>query len=251
MVADNRQLLLAIAGVFFLLPALAGAVFVPSPAMTRDTTEAQMLAVMQGYYATSWPVLVMLSLPPMAGMLTMLVIMLDQTRPTVAQAIRRSLGAVLTYFAAQLLIALAILPLSLALSGTIALILPEKLAVPAALGILLYPVMRTMLVGPVVSGQAERNPVKAIRESLRLTRHNAGRILMFTGLACFVFFVIYGLIMMIVGVVLVLMLNGESQRLLGECVASVLLAVGYTYFVAMLAAVYGQLVDATPRMPAA
>jgi hypothetical protein len=52
--------------------------------------------------------------------------------------------------------------------------------------------------------------------------------------------------MMFVGVVLVLMFKGEPQRLLGEGVAGVLLAVGYTYFVAMLAAVYGQLVGSAP-----
>jgi hypothetical protein len=69
---------------------------------------------------------------------------------------------------------------------------------------------------------------------------------LFIGLAGFLFLVVYGLIMMFVGVVLVLMFKGEPQRLLGEGVAGVLLAVGYTYFVAMLAAVYGQLVGSAP-----
>lgn len=241
MVSANRDLLVAIAGVFFLLPGLAGAVFVPSPAMTPEMSETQMLAVMQDYYASSLPVLLLLSLFPMAGMLTMLVAMLDTARPTVAQAIRRSVRALPSYFAAQLIIALAMLPLSMALASALALLLPDRVAVSVALGLLLYPIMRTMLVGPVVAGQATRNPVAAIRESFRLTRGNAGRILLFIGLAGFVFLVVYGLVMMFVGVVLVLMFKGEPQRLLGEGVAGVLLAVGYTYFVAMLAAIYGQL----------
>ena len=100
-----------------------------------------------------------------------------------------------------------------------------------------------MLVGPVVAGQAVRNPVTAIRKSIRMTRGNAGRILLFIALAGFVFLVVYGLVMMFVGVVLVLMFKGEAQRLLGEAVAGVLLAVAYTYFVAMLAAIYTQLAD--------
>jgi hypothetical protein len=246
MVAANRDLLVAIAGVFFLLPGLAGAVFVPSPAMTPGMSEAQVLDTMQDYYASSLPVLLLLSLLPMVGMLTMLVAVLDGERPTVSQAIRRSLGALASYFAAQLLIAFTIVPLSMALASVLALLLPDKLAVSVALGLLLYPVMRTMLVGPVVAGQAERNPVTAIRESIRLTRGNAGRILLFIGLAGFLFLVVYGLIMMLVGVVLVLMVKGEPQRLLGEGVAGVLLAVGYTYFVAMLAAVYNQLAGPAP-----
>ena len=241
MVAANRDLLVAIAGVFFVLPGLAGAVFAPSPAMTPDMSEKQILAVMQDYYATSLPLLLVLSLFPMAGMLTMLVAMLDTARPTVGQAIRQSVRALPSYFAAQLLVALAIVPLSMALASVLALLLPDRLAVSVALGLLLYPIMRTMLVGPVVAKEGIRNPVTAIRESIGLTRRNAGRILLFIGMAGFVFLVVYGLIMMFVGVVLVLMFKGETQRLLGEAVSGVLLAIGYTYFVAMLAAIYRQL----------
>lgn len=241
MVATNRDLLIAIAGVFFVLPGLIGAVFVPSPAMSPGMTEAQMLEVMQDYYASSWPVLVLLSLPPMAGMLTMLVAMLDNARPTVSQAIRQSLIVLPSYFAAQVLIALAILPVAMVQTALLGLILPDRLAVSASLGILLYPIMRTMLVGPVVAGQVERNPIAAIRESIRLTRRNAGRILLFFALVGLVFLVVYGLAMMFVSVVLVLILQGEPQRLLGEVVDCTLRAAGYTYFVAMLAAVYGQL----------
>jgi len=247
MVAANRDLLMAIAGVFFVLPGLARAVFAPTPLMTPGMSEAQMVAVMQDYYASSWHVLVILSLPAMAGLLTMLVAMLDTSRPTVAQAIRRSVSALPSYFAAQLLIALAILPLSMALAGVLALILPDQLAVSVALGILLYPIMRTMLVGPVVAGRSQRNPVAAIRESARLTRGNAGRILVFIGLAGFVFLVMYGLAMMLTGVVLVLIFRGEPQRLLGEGLSEILIAVGYTYFVAMLAAVYNQLAANMPE----
>lgn len=246
MVAVNRDLLIAIAGVFFLLPGLAGAVFVPSPVMTSSMSEAQMLNVMQTYYASSLPVLVLLSLLPMAGMLTMLVVMLDGARPTVAQAIRRSLIALPSYFAAQLLTALAILPMAMALVSVLALLVPGRLAASASLGILLYPIMRCMLIGPVVAGKAERNPLAAIRESIRLTRGNAGRMLLFIGLAGFLFLVVYGLVMMVVGVVLVLAFKGEPQRLLGEGIAGVLLAVAYTYYVAMLAAVYGQFTGTAP-----
>ncbi len=249
LVAANRDLLMAIAGVFYILPGLASAVFVPSPAMTPEMTEAQVLACMQDYYASSLPVLLLFSLLPMAGMLTMLVAMLDMARPTVGQAIRQSVRILPSYFAAQLLIALAIVPVSMALATLLSLLLPDRLAVSVALGLLLYPIMRTMLVGPVVAGTGMRNPVAAIRESVRLTRRNAGRLLLFIGLAAFVFLVVYGLVMMVVGVVLVLMFKGEPQRLLGEGVAGVLLAIGYTYFVAMLAAVYSQLAS-DPAGPA-
>ena len=249
MVAANRDLLMAIAGVFYVLPGLVGAVFLPAPAVTSAMTDLQLLQARQSYLASTWPVLLLLSIPPMVGMLTMFVAMLDRDRPTVGEAIRRSFAALPAYFASQLLIALAIFALSLLLAAVMSLLLPDQLAVSVAFGVLLYPVMRTMLVGPVAASSTGRNPVTAIRESIRLTRGNAGRILLFFALAGFLFLVIYGLVMMFVGVVLVLMFKGEPQRLLGEGVSGMLIAAGYTYFVAMLAAVYEQLSGAGSRAP--
>ncbi len=241
MVAANRDMLMAIAGVFFLLPGLIGAVFVPAPVIAASMSDAQKMDAMQAYFASSLPVLLLLSLVPMAGVLTMLVVMLDGSRPTVSEAIRRSLGALPSYFAAQLLIGLGILLALAFVVAALALLLPDRLAASIALAVALYPVMRTALVGPVMAGRGDRNPVAAIRESLRLTKSNTGRMLAFIGLAGFVFLVVYGLVMMFVGVVLVLTTDGEAQRLLGEAISGVLQAVAYTYFVAMLAAVYGQL----------
>ncbi|MCW1382282.1 hypothetical protein OLX02_05560 [Novosphingobium sp. KCTC 2891] len=251
MVAANRDMLAAIAGVFFLLPGLAGAVFLPAPGVKSGMNEAQIMDAMQSYYAGSMPMLVLLSLIPMAGMLTMLVVMLDSARPTVGQAIRRSFAALPSYFAAQLLVALAMLPVALVVLAALAALLPDTVAMAAAFGVLLYPIMRTMLIAPVLAGGSARGPIAAIRESIRLTRRNTGRMLAFIGLAGFLFLVVYGLVMMVVGVVLVLATGGEAQRLLAEGISGVLLAVGYTYFVAILAAIHGQLAGPAPESTAA
>jgi hypothetical protein len=248
MVAANRDVLLAIAGVFFLLPSLAAAVFVPAPVLATGMSEQQVLDALQGYYASSLPVLVLLSLVSMAGMLTMLVAMLDTARPTIGQAIGRSLRAIPSYIGAQLMIALAVLPLAMVLVAVLAQGIAERFAAAIVFSAGLYPIMRTMMVGPVMAQTRERSPIAAIRASFRLTRGNAGRLLTFIGLATFFFLVVYGLIMMLVGVVLVLATDGEPQRLIGEAIAGLLQAIGYTYFVAILAAVYGQLSCQEPDM---
>lgn len=249
MVEANRDMLMAIAGVFFLLPGLVGAVFVPAPVIAANMSDIQKMDAMQTYFASSLPVLLLLSLVPMAGALTMLVVMLDSTRPTVGQAIRRSLATMPSYFAAQMLIGICILLVLVVVVAGLSLVLPDRLAASIALAAVLYPVMRTMLVGTVIAGDGQRNPLVAIRESLRLTRHNAGRMLIFFGLAGFLFLVVYGLVMMFVGVVLVLTTDGEAQRLLAEAISGLLQAVGTTYFVAMLAAVYGQLAKPPLELP--
>lgn len=241
MVAANRDVLAPIAGVFFFLPGLVSAIFVPAPAVQRGMSEAQMVEAMQSYYAGSLPLLILLSLIPMAGMLTMLVAMLDPDRPTVGEAIRRSFRALPAYFAGQLLVALALTPLVLLLVSLLGAVLPATLAVAITMAALLWPVMRTMLIGPVLARGAQRSPIAAIRDSLRLTRGNSGRMLAFLGLAGFLFLVVYGLVMMVVGVVLVLVSGGEPQRVLAEAISGLLLAGAYTYFVAILAAIHDQL----------
>ena len=241
MVAANREMLLAIAGVFFLLPSLAAVIFVPAPVFDAGMSEQQMLAALQGYYTSALPVLIALSLVSMGGMLTMLVILLDTTRPTVGQAIWRGFRAAPSYVGAQLVIALAVLPFAMILVAALAQGIAERFAAAVVFAASLYPVMRTMLIGPVLAKMKEQSPISAIRASFRLTRGNAGRLLAFVGLAAFVFLTVYGLIMMFVGVVLALAVTGEPQRLIGEAIGGVLQAIGYTYFVAILAAVYGQL----------
>ncbi|NML94626.1 hypothetical protein [Novosphingobium olei] len=248
MVAANRDVLAPIAGVFFFLPGLIGAIFVPAPAVQSGMNEAQMIDAMQSYYAGSLPLLILLSLIPMAGMLTMLVAMIDASRPTIGEAIRRSFRALPAYFAGQLLVALALTPAVLLIVGLLGAVLPAALAVAIAMAVLLWPVMRTMLIGPILASGRERSPIAAIRESMRLTRGNSGRMLAFIGLAGFLFLVVYGLVMMVVGVVLVLVSGGEPQRVLAEAISGVLIAAAYTYFVAILAAIHEQLAgrDTTP-----
>jgi hypothetical protein len=241
MVAANRDLLMAIAGVFFVLPWLASSVFVPAPVLADSLTEAQKIAQLQAYLASSLPVLIGLSLPTMVGVLTMLVSMLDPTRPTVGQCIRRGLGVFPGYLASQLAIVLVWTIAFGVFAAVAGLMVSDKVALVVVMVALLYFVMRTILVAPVMARQAVRNPLLAIRESIRLTSGNVGRIFSFIGLSGLLFFVVYGLLMMFVSVVLVLLLQGEPQRLLGEGLGCTLLAIGNTYYVAMLAAIYSQL----------
>ena len=247
LVSANRDVLVALAGVFFLLPALVDAVFMPTPQFATGQSEQQIAQALMAYYADSFPMLLLLSLLPMIGMLTMLVVMLDPDRPTVGHAIRRSIGAVPSYFAAQFLVGLVILPFVTVVMAALSIVLPATLAAAMAMVMLVYPLMRAMMIGPVLAGGRDRNPIAAIRRSLAITHGNTGRMLAFIGLAMVVFFVIYGLTMMVVGVALVLTTGGETQRLLAEGISSVVLAVGYTFFVAMLAAIYRQLAGVERR----
>lgn len=51
-IGANREVLLALAGVFFLLPSLVFALFLPAPEPVAGQSEAQMMAGMEAYYPT-------------------------------------------------------------------------------------------------------------------------------------------------------------------------------------------------------
>lgn len=244
LVATNRDVLMAIAGVFFLLPALAFSIFVPEPQMAPGTPPGEMMEIMAEAWTSSLPLLIIVTLLQMAGTVTMLIVMTDPARPTVAQAIARGFKALGPYVLAQIIVggglamAFLVLVSAAALTGVQAI---GVVVIVAAFLAMAWCSLRMALVAPVLAIEAERNPVQALRRSWALTQGNSGRLLTFFALAFLVFLVIYGLAMMLVGVVLVLTTGGEVQRVLTAAVSSAITAAALVYFIAMLAAVYRQM----------
>lgn len=250
LVLANRDVLLAIAGVFFLLPMLAWAVFVDPPQVNGTMNEQQLAEVLQGYYARNLPFLLPMSLMQMVGFITMLVGILDRTRPTVGEALRNCAVRVPAYFVAQLGIGLVALMVMVFVASLLtALRVPMVLAATLGLAAMLVPLLRTVMVGPVLGVGKTHNPLLAIRASIALTRGNTGRILAFLGLAAIAFLVVYGVLMIVVGLLVTMVLGADSDvgHLLTEAISALLYSVGYTYFVVMLAAIHGQLTKDLPR----
>lgn len=244
LVATNRDVLMAIAGVFFLLPGLAFSIFVPEPQMAPGTPPGKMMEIMAEAWTSSLPMLIVVTLLQMAGTVTVLIVMTDPERPTVAQAITRGFRALGPYVLAQIIVggalgmAFLVLVSGAALTGVQAI---GVIVILAAFVAMVWCSLRMALVAPVLAIEAERNPVQALRRSWALTRGNSGRLLVFFILSGLVFAVIYGLTMMLVGVVLVLTTGGELQRVLTAAVSSAITSGALIYFIAILAAVYRQL----------
>ncbi|WP_408589227.1 hypothetical protein [Novosphingobium sp.] len=241
MVTANREMLAAIAGVFFLLPGLIGAVVLPKPMINRGMSDQQMAEAFTKFYGDAGPTLALLSLPLIVGFMTMLVIMLDDRRPTVAVAIGQSLRMLPSYLAAHIVTMLAFSLVWLLLASVLLLALPAVLAVLLSIAAMTYPLTLVLMVAPEIAVAQTRNPFVAIRRSLTLTRGQFQAIMLYFAPAFTLFLVIYGLVMMVVGVVLVNTTEGEAQRLISETVVGLLFAVGYTYFAAMIASTHRQL----------
>jgi hypothetical protein len=243
LVAGNRELFLVLAGVFFLFPGLASAVFVGEPPLASGMTPDQMMAAFGEFYADTWWIVVLSSVLQVVGMLAVLTLMRDRSRPTVAEAIRAGLAGLLPYLAAQLLLVAGVVVIGGTAVGATAAVMPGLAMVLTLMlvGFLAFAAIRLIVVGPVIAVEGVRNPIVAMRRSWGLTRGNFWRILGFLVLVAILFIVVVAVIMLVIGLVLALVSSGETQRVLAATASSALTALAMLYFIGITAAIHRQL----------
>lgn len=247
MVSTNRDMLVAIAGVFFLLPGLIGAVVLPVPHFTKDMDQVQLADAVLRFYVQAGPWLVGLTLPMLVGYLAVLAILIDPARPTVGQAIATAVRALPGYLAVQILFALTISILSGVVLGLLGLALPPVIASIVVLAGLIYPLVRMLLFAPTLLARGLRNPIHALFQGLALTRGSVIGLALFFGPALVLFTVIYLVATIITTIALAGLSQAEAQRLGAEAVGAAVMAGGYVYFAAMIAAAYRQLDTPAPQ----
>jgi hypothetical protein len=244
LVSANRDVLIALAGVFFLLPSLAFGLLLPQPQAQTGMNSVQMMAVMRGYYMAALPYVVPMLLLQATGTLAMLTLFTDRRRPTVGESIRRGVTGILPYIVAQVLLWIVIALVGVmaiaaaAMSGIIALAVIIGVAVVVAA---LYVAVKTSLVSPVIAVEGLRNPLGALARSWSLTKGNSVRV----GLFYLLIIVGFGLLVIIVslltGIVIALLVKGSPALFAGEVIRAILGSVMTVYFIAVLAAVHRQL----------
>ncbi|MEN9682659.1 MAG: hypothetical protein RLZZ427_410 [Pseudomonadota bacterium] len=248
-VAGNRDMLLAITGVFILLPAFAIMVFVPEPTIPAKATPDDLLSAYSAYFTQAWPWMVGMTILHLIGTLAMIALITDARRPTVGEAIRIGLRTTLPAGAAMLILFLILsfvagLPLNLAaLSGSAAM---TTVGLAAGLGILLYGIARSLPVLPVVVAERLNNPFAVLRRAFALSRGNGGRLLAFYALIFLVFVLIRQLFLAGLTILLDLIIGGEGAALVIALAASSIDAAMSVYLAAVLAAIHRQLAEPAP-----
>lgn len=243
-VSRNRDALLAVAGVFFLLPQLALALFFPQPEPTAGMSQSQVIALAQNYYLSTLPAMIPLVVCQAIGTLGLLSLLSHATRPTVGEALRLGFAGLLTYLGAQIVLGVGIglsggLVISvLSLSGSAA------LAVAGLILVLLVAAMialRVSLAPAVVAIEGERNPVRVLRRAWLLTAGNAWRLLGFYALFLVAFLAILMIVSLIVGIPLQMIGSPFAVELGTALVSATLNALMALYLVAVIGAVHSQL----------
>lgn len=248
----SRSILLPVAGVFFLIPAVASSLFL-------GETQAMMMAnlgnqdVLDRIIEADMGKIVGISLiafvVQLVGYLAVLTLLTDRSRPTVGEAIGRSAGSLPTVIGASL-IGYVIMMVAVMLVAIVGAILSAALGAAGAVlmvaGILVamtFVAVKLSLTLPVVVVEGERNPFSALSRSWRLTHGNTGRLLGFYLLLFIGYLVIAVIAMVFVGAIAgvaggaaskgALILTGVVSGAIGAVVAVLLCAV--------LAAVHRQL----------
>lgn len=249
-VSRNREALLAVAGVFFLLPQFALALFFPQPEPSAGMSEQQIVQLTQTYYLSTLPAMIPLLVSQALGTLALLCLISHEARPTVGQALRMAVSGLPTYLGGQLLVGLGLMVAGglilsvLALSGVAAmavagLLLIALLAIAVAL--------RVSLSGAVVALEGERNPIAALRRSWRLTAGNVWGLLAFYALLAVAFLVILIIVSLFLGMPLQMIASGRTAAIATALISSTLNALMAIYFVAVVGAVHSQFAGRTPE----
>jgi hypothetical protein len=250
-VAANRDVLLALAGVFMVLPLFALAVFLPQPPPPAGAEPEALFELIGAYYRQTWPAYLAAALINMIGTLAMLALFTDPQRPTVGQAIRLGAMSAPSVIAAQVLMGIG-----LALAAMIPVMAASALgvqalavvAVAAALALAVWVWVRCSLVPPAVMVDGLKSPVAALRRSWQLTQANAGRLLVFFILVGIAFLISIMIVQMVIGLITGLALSGEAVTISNALVSSVLQAVMSVYFVGVVAACHRQLAEPAAAM---
>lgn len=249
-VSANRDVLIALAGVFIVLPAFALAVLNPPPEPPSGADLDAVLELLGTYFKAAWPGYLLVGLINTVGTMAILALFGHAGRPTVGQAITQGLTTTPIAIVVQivqgfLLTGAIMLPSAiLGLSGSPGL---------AALGILvgvagaIYLAVRLCLANAVIAIEGLRNPIAALQRSFTLTRANVGRLLVFFVLLVLAFAISIQLIQLVIGLLAELLAGGEAAKMIGALSGAILSAVMTVFLLGATAASYRQLVGSATQ----
>ena len=239
----NREVLLAVMGVFSVLPVFALAQFLPLPEPVQGQAPAQLLERWGQYFDAYWLPFVAGLLFELFGMLVALALLGDPARPTVGEAIRQA-GRAMPAFLAALIGAHGVALLAGLVPVTLIALLQSLLLtqVAAVMGsvFILYMMVRLAFTGPIVLLGGVRNPIEVLRRSFQATKGIGWQLLVFLLLVYFAFSLVGWLVQGAFAILVSLIAGTAGGLLVGNLVGSLMQGVLASAFVAVIAASYRQ-----------
>ena len=223
MARANRDLLTAIGGIFILMPLLVAIQLVSVPEGMPDpkTSEEAFATWYRAFVSVNLPIFLVWTLVASFGTLAMLVLLLRQERPTVADSLKAALFILPSYCVAYILqnVALQV--------GMILFVLPA-----------LYLTGRFALIAAVAAAETERNPITIVQRSFALTRGNGWRIFALMAIIVIAMSIVFIAGILFTGVVTALFLPPDLAELLMNLVVGVMMTALLLALVLVSAALY-------------
>ena len=225
MLRTNASLFVAVAGVFLFLPSVIISYVAPQPTGgPQGVTPAMLIA----YAAAHWELILAVNLVGFIGNLALLLLALDQDRPTVGRAIASSFRLLPAYFLATLLFVL------IAALGFAAFIIPG-----------LYLAARMSLMGPVIVAENRRNPIAVLKRSFALTKKNGWAILALIAIMFITFWIVSVAVTVVFGSIFLLLDGGAGSGGVGSLLlillGAAISAAFNTMLMVLLASLYRRL----------
>lgn len=260
-VRANREVLLALGGVFFLLPTLLSTVFLTDlQTQMMESMSANKPQVLNRLMTDNMGLLLGFGLggmlAQMIGYLSVTALISDRGRPTVGESIGRGLRALPSLFAVAvvgfLATVLAMVALSMLIVGLFTLVGAGRaggiLAVVVLLFALTYASVKFSLIVPVIVNEGVGNPITAMARSWKLTRHNSLRLFGFYTLLMLGYFAI-ALVstFIVVGPVMLVLGQGNVAVLVMGLVSGAIGAVASIVLAAVFSETHDQLAGDAPE----
>ena len=243
MVTANREVLLIVAGLFFFLPGLAFALFVPAPEPASGMSPEAAMNLMTKFYTDNALWFVLMAVIQTLGILTVLALLRDQAKPTVGDALKRAATGILPYLASQFLVALGlvlVLGLVVGLASATGVVALVVIALIAAGVVMIYAMVKVSLCPAIIAIERRNNPITVLTRSWALTKGNSFRLFLFYALLV----VAIGVAALVVGGILGIVfaaLGGTVQHIGQALVSGLIGSVATVYFVGLLASIHRQL----------
>lgn len=248
MLSANRQVVFIIAGMFFFLPNFALTLLAPdianpladaTPAETPEEAMAQLSAFGPEFFFS----LVVLALIQAVGVLGLLRLLTDTSRPTVSEALRGGMAGLLPYILAQIIQAFILmfavaLPFALLAASGNAAATTFGVILAFSIGIFLF--VKFSLLSPVIAIERIHSPVAALGRSWKLTKGKVGSLILFFGLLFVALIVTLTVLTIVLGLVFAA-IGGQAQLIGAAFLGSIANTIVVTLFMAVLAAVHQQL----------
>lgn len=249
MLSANKDVVLVIAGVFFFLPNAFATLAMPHATVELEAMAASggepdpaaMLEMFTALYSEIWWIILLLALFQAVGVLSLLALLTDSSRPTVGEALGFGAKALLPYIAVQLLSSV-IMVLAIALPAALGtLIAPGIGALLALAGMIVavYLYVKFSLSSPVIAIEKIMNPFTALRRSWQLTKGNSFRL--------FAFYVLLVLVLLVISIIASMVwaifgIMGEQIGLFATAIGGAIVSMGtIVVFMAVLASLHRQL----------